>query len=236
MRKDFLVFGRPAIEEPEIAEVVATLRSGWIGTGPRVRGSRDVPRVHRRAHAVALNSCTAALHLSMVASGVGPGDEVVTTPMTFCATANAIVHTGRRRCSRTATARPVTSTPPPSRRAITPRTRRSCRCTSPGVRVAWIGSGDRATHRLLVIEDAAHAIEASTRAARSGRSAISPASASMSRRTSHRRRRDGDDDDADSRARIKVTGLHGMSADAWNRFSDKGYRHYEVWCRASSTT
>jgi len=85
MRQDFLVFGRPTIEEAEIAEVVATLRSGWIGTGPRVARFEEMFREYIGArHAVALNSCSAALHLSMVASGVGSGDEVITTPLTFC--------------------------------------------------------------------------------------------------------------------------------------------------------
>ena len=91
----YLVFGAPAIEEAEIEEVVATLRSGWIGTGPKVarfeQGFADYVDV---PHAVAVSSCTAALHLAMVASGIGPGDEVITTPLTFCATVNAILHAG----------------------------------------------------------------------------------------------------------------------------------------------
>ena len=95
MRDDFLVFGRPAIEEEEIAEVVDSLRSGWIGTGPKVgifeQNFRDYVDAE---HAIAVSSCTAALHLSMVVADIGPGDEVITTPMTFCATANAIVNAG----------------------------------------------------------------------------------------------------------------------------------------------
>ena len=95
VREDFLVFGSPALEEAEIQEVVATLRSGGIGTGPKVaRFEEEFRRYIGAPHAMALNSCTAALHLSMIAAGVGPGDEVVTVPHTFAATANAIVHTG----------------------------------------------------------------------------------------------------------------------------------------------
>jgi dTDP-4-amino-4,6-dideoxygalactose transaminase len=91
------VFGSPPIEDPEVAEVVATLRSGWIGTGPRVARFEEAFRRYIGCrHAVAVNSCTAALHLSMVVAGVKPGDEVITSPMTFCATANAVVHTGAR--------------------------------------------------------------------------------------------------------------------------------------------
>src|SRR5262245_39059373 len=91
----YIVFGSPLIEQQDIDAVVLTLQSGWIGTGPQV--SEFERRFAERVgapHAVAVASCTAALHLSMVASGVGPGDEVITTPLTFAATANAIIHTG----------------------------------------------------------------------------------------------------------------------------------------------
>src|SRR5688572_7782010 len=95
VRKDFLVFGSPALGEEEIQEVVATLRSGWIGTGPRVaRFEEEFGKYAGSTHAMALNSCTAGLHLSLLAAGIGAGDEVITTPHTFAATANAIHHTG----------------------------------------------------------------------------------------------------------------------------------------------
>src|SRR2546421_8876823 len=91
----FLVFGSPLIGDAEIEEVVATLRSGWLGTGPRVKRFEEMFRDYIGAkHAMAVNSCTAALHLSLLVSGVGTGDEVITSPMTFCATANAILHAG----------------------------------------------------------------------------------------------------------------------------------------------
>src|SRR5438045_2184530 len=95
--KPYLVFGSPVVGEEEIAEMCATLRSGWLGTGPKVRKFEAQFRDYVGAkHAVAVNSCTAALHLSLIVSGIGPGDEVITTPMTFCATANAILHAGAR--------------------------------------------------------------------------------------------------------------------------------------------
>src|SRR5439155_2517422 len=91
----FLIFGSPAIEEDEIQEVVATLKSGWIGTGPKVaQFERDFMRYKGAKHAAAFNSCTAALHLSILAAGVGPGHEVITPALTFCATVNAIIHAG----------------------------------------------------------------------------------------------------------------------------------------------
>jgi len=91
----FLIFGSPAIEEPEIQEVTGVLKSGWLGTGPKVAEFEKEFKAYKGANnAIAVNSCTAALHLSLIASGVGPGDEVITTAMTFCATVNAIIHSG----------------------------------------------------------------------------------------------------------------------------------------------
>ncbi len=97
MAQPFIVFGSPHIESAEIDEVVDSLASGWLGTGPRVaRFGRDFAAYKGigEGQVAAVNSCTAALHVSMIASGIGPGDEVITTPMTFCATVNAIIHAG----------------------------------------------------------------------------------------------------------------------------------------------
>src|SRR6476646_6308853 len=91
-RDRFLVFGARQIEEAEIDEVVASMRSAWLGTGPKVaRFEEDFRRYRRAPHSVAVNSCTAALHLSLLAAGVGPGDEVITSAMTFCATVNVVL-------------------------------------------------------------------------------------------------------------------------------------------------
>src|SRR5579862_5186209 len=88
-------FAAPDIGDDEMREVLATLQSGWLTTGPRVRAFEQAFADYIGVpHAVALNSGTAALHLSMLAAGVEPGDEVVTTPLTFCATANVVVHVG----------------------------------------------------------------------------------------------------------------------------------------------
>jgi len=86
-RDQFLVFGSPLIEEAEIREVVDTMRSGWLGTGPKVAKFEQQFREYTGAkHAMAVNSCTAGLHVSMLVAGLKHGDEVITTPMTFCAT------------------------------------------------------------------------------------------------------------------------------------------------------
>ena len=157
----FVSLARPAIGEAEIAEVVATLESGWLTTGPRVSAFEQAFAGYVGSpHAVGLNSCTAALHLSLLAAGIGPGDEVVTTPLTFCATANAIIHTGATPVF--ADVDPVTRNldPAAARAAITSRTR--------AIIVVHLGGhpADIAalraladTHGLVLIEDAAHAVE-----------------------------------------------------------------------------
>src|ERR1700757_2265669 len=92
---DFIVFGAPQIEREEIEEVVRCLESGWIGTGPRVaQFEKEFASYKQVPHAAAVGSCTAAMHLSVLAAGIEPGDEVITTPLTFCATVNAIIHPG----------------------------------------------------------------------------------------------------------------------------------------------
>src|SRR4051812_28385252 len=97
VRETFLPFGVPAIGEEEIEEVVATLRSGWIGQGQKVaRLEQEFAEAVGAAHAVAVSSCTAALHVSLVDAGVGPGDEVLVPSLTFVASASAVQHAGAR--------------------------------------------------------------------------------------------------------------------------------------------
>ncbi len=231
MRSEFLVFGSPAIDEAEIAEVVATLRSGWIGTGPRVaRFEQQFKAYIGAGHAIALNSCTAALHLSMLVSGVGPGDEVITTPTTFCATANAIVHAGARPVFVDVEERTGNIDPDRIETAVTPRTKavlpvhyagRPCRMD----RIEAIAR----RHGLVLIEDAAHAIEAVYRGRKIG--TIGDLTCFSFYVTKNVVTAEGGmvtTDNADFAAKIKMFGLHGMSKDAWSRFSDAGYKHYEV--------
>src|SRR5689334_9920465 len=96
-RREFLPFSPPSVGEEEIAEVVDTLRSGWITTGPKTkRFETEFAQFVGAPSALALNSCTAALHTALLALGVGPGDEVITTPMTFVASVNVIEHVGAK--------------------------------------------------------------------------------------------------------------------------------------------
>jgi len=231
MRKDFLVFGSPLIETEEIDEVVATLRSGWIGTGPRVARFEDqFKRYIGSAEAVAVSSCTAALHLAMLVSGVGPGDEVITTPMTFCATANSIIHTGARPVF--VDVEPDTGNIDPGliAKAITPRTRAILPVHYAGrpCRMDAIEALAR-QHGLLLIEDAAHAVEAAYHGRKIG--TIGHLTCFSFYATKNVTTAEGGmitTADAELAAKIKMYALHGLSMDAWRRFSDEGYKHYEA--------
>jgi dTDP-4-amino-4,6-dideoxygalactose transaminase len=160
VRDGFLAFGKPCLGEEEEREVLDTLRSGWIGTGPRaLRFEQTFAEYVGAQHALAVNSCTAALHLSLLALGLGPGDEVITSPLTFAATANVIIHTGARPVF--ADVDPVTLNirPDAIAAAITPRTRAIIPVHFGGLPCAMdeiLALAGR--HGLAVVEDAAHAV------------------------------------------------------------------------------
>jgi dTDP-4-amino-4,6-dideoxygalactose transaminase len=230
-RETFLVFGAPAIEETEIAEVVSCLRSGWLGTGPRAaRFEEDFRAYKRAAHAAAVSSCTAALHLSLLAAGIGPGDEVITSAMTFCATVNAIVHAGA--IPVLADIEPATMNLDPGqvKRHLNARTRAIVPVHFAG-RPCDMDSllNIAGNHGLKVIEDCAHAIETEYQQRKSGTMGdfgcfsfyvtknITTAEGGM---VLARQKEDAE--------KIKMLALHGLSQDAWSRFSDEGYRHYYV--------
>ena len=161
MRNKFLIFGAPAIEQSEIDAVVAVMKSGWLGTGPKVMEFQKAFASYKGVQdAAAVNSCTAAMHLSMVAAGIGPGDEVITTPMTFCSTVNVIIHAGATPVL--ADINPITLNIDPTcvERKITPRTKAIMPVHFAG-RPADMDAlcAIARERRLKLIEDCAHAIE-----------------------------------------------------------------------------
>lgn len=230
-RGRYLTFGAPCIGEAEIEEVVDSLRSGWIGTGPKVARFEELMREYTGASfAIALHSCTAALHLSMVASGLGEGDEVITTPMTFCATVNAILHTGANPVLVDCDRESQLIDPQRIEDAVTPRTRAILPVHLTG-RIADLDSIHEIArrHGLVVIEDAAHALEGRYRGAKIGN--VSDLTCFSFYVTKNMTTGEGGvvtTNDPELAARIKMYGLHGMDRDAWRRYSDSGYRHYEV--------
>jgi dTDP-4-amino-4,6-dideoxygalactose transaminase len=157
----YVPFCRPAIGDDEIAEVVATLRSGWLTTGPRVRAFEEHFAAYVGApHAVALNSCTAGLHLSLLAGDVGAGDEVITTPLTFCATANVIIHAGATPVFADVERSTMNLSPDAAAAAMTSRTR-ACLPVHLAGRPARLDlfRSFAARHGLLLVDDAAHCVE-----------------------------------------------------------------------------
>lgn len=231
MRDTFLVFGSPRIEQPEIDEVVACLESGWLGTGPKVaRFEQDFLTYKQASHAAAVNSCTAALHLSLLASGLQPGDEVITTPMTFCATVNAIIHAGATPVLADVDGETMNIDPQQIEHKITPRTRailpvhfagRPCEMDD------LVAIARR--HNLKLIEDCAHAIETEYKGGKAGtfgdfgcfsfyvtKNIVTGEGGMVLARSEN------------DIARIKMLALHGMTKDAWKRFGDSGYKHYQV--------
>jgi dTDP-4-amino-4,6-dideoxygalactose transaminase len=227
----FLIFGAPAIEDSEIQEVVSSMKSGWLGTGPKVaQFESDVAAYKGAEYAVALNSCTAALHLSIIAAGIKAGDEVITTPMTFCASVNAIIHAGATPVL--ADIEPATMNIDPNQieSKITPRTKAILPVHFAGRSCEMDAICDIAKrHNLKIIEDCAHAIETEYHGKKAGTFGefgclsfyvtknVATGEGGMVL-TKH----------AEDAARIKILGLHGMSKDAWKRFSDEGYKHYYV--------
>jgi len=231
MRDQFLVFGAPQIEEAEINEVVDCLRSGWLGTGPKVARFEEQFRQYIGAeYAIAVNSCTAGLHLSMIVAGLGPGDEVITTPMTFCATVNSIIHTGATPVLVDCDRDTFLIDPQRIEDAITPRTRAIVPVHLCGRPCDMDAIMDIAARRnLLVIEDAAHAIETVYKGRKVG--TIGDLTAFSFYVTKNVITGEGGmvtTNRPNFADKIKVYGLHGMSKDAWKRYSDEGYKHYQV--------
>ncbi len=230
-KDDFLVFGAPSIEQAEIDEVVASLKSGWLGTGPKVaRFERDFAAYKGVSHAIAVNSCTAALHLSLLAANLKPGDEVITTALTFCSTVNAIIHSGVTPVLADVDPETMNLDPNQLEAKITPQTKVLLPVHFAGRPCNMDAIGEIAErHGLQVIEDCAHAIETEYRGRKAGtfgdfgcfsfyvtKNVITGEGGMVLARR---------EDDA---ASIKILALHGLSKDAWKRFSDEGYKHYYV--------
>lgn len=229
----YIVFGAPDIGAAEEAEVLACLRSGWLGTGPRVASFeaefaryKGVPA----SHVAAVNSCTAALHVSMIAADLEPGAEVITTPLTFCATVNAIVHAGLVPVLADVDPRTQCIDPDAIEAAITPRTQAILPVHFAGRPCAM----DRIMaiarrHGLVVIEDCAHAVETQFQGqpvGTFGEFGCFSFYVTKNICTGEGGMIVGHDEAAIARARVLA--LHGLSRDAWHRFSDSGYKHYQV--------
>jgi dTDP-4-amino-4,6-dideoxygalactose transaminase len=228
----FLPFSLPQIGQEEIDEVVDTLRSGWITTGPKTqRFEQDFAVAVQAPAALAVNSCTAALHLALVTAGVGPGDEVITSCWTFASTVNVIEHVG---------ATPVIVDVDPDTlnldlgcvaAAITARTAAIIPVHFAGHPVdldALDGLAARAG--VIVIEDAAHALGAAYKDRPIG-SGPNPAAFSFYATKNLTTAEGGMLTAApEYLQRARVASLHGLSREAWRRYQSGGTWRYDVTC------
>lgn len=231
----FLVFGAPLIGEEEINEVIETLRSGWLGTGPKTRKFEadfaDYKGVDPE-NVVAVSSCTSALYLSLHALNLQPDDEVITTPLTFCATINSIIHAGGKPVLADIDPRTNNIDPDAVARAITPKTRAILPvhlygrpCDMQALRTVILNSG----REIAIIEDCAHAIETICSGEKAGTMGdfgcfsfyptknlvTGEGGMIIGKKKEHV-------------ARARMLSGHGLSRDAWKRFGSSGYSHYSV--------
>jgi dTDP-4-amino-4,6-dideoxygalactose transaminase len=225
VRDSFLAFGKPCLDDEEINEVIDTLRSAWIGTGPKaVRFEQMFAEYVNNKHALAVNSCTAALHLALLVNHISPGDEVITTPLTFAATANVIIHAGAKPVF--ADIDPVTLNIDPANieRAITPRTKAIIPVHFGGLacdmdRIEAIAQ----QHNLIVIEDAAHATGTRYNGRMIGSATGTLACFSFYANKNLTTGEGGmiTTDNDELADQIAVYRLHGLSKHAWQRYSSK---------------
>ncbi|SDU00678.1 dTDP-4-amino-4,6-dideoxygalactose transaminase [Verrucomicrobium sp. GAS474] len=233
---EYLVFGQPLIARDEIDEVVDSMQKAWLGTGPKAAAFEKSIAAYKTnpgeaaPFAVGLNSCTAGLHLSCLALDLQPGDEVITTAMTFCATVNAIIHAGATPVLADVDPSTFNIDPADVRRKITPKTKALLPVHFAGRPCDMDALMAIAKeHNLHVIEDCAHAIETLYKGRAAGTFGDCGALSFYS--TKNIVTGEGGmviTKDEAIAARIKMLALHGMSLDAWKRFSDDGYKHYDV--------
>jgi|CXWL01.1.fsa_nt_gi dTDP-4-amino-4,6-dideoxygalactose transaminase len=229
--EDFLPYNLPDISEAEIDAVVDVLRSGWLAPGSRVRAfEEDFAALAGTKHAIALDSATAGMHLALIGLGIGPGDEVITTPTTFAASVNVIIHAGATPVLADVRLDDYCLDPEAIARAITPRTKAILPVHHGGsaCRMDEIIAIAR-QHNLRIVEDAAHGMGTSiggrhiggfgdatvfsfypTKNVTSGRGGMLTT----------------DNDDLAERCRLLA--LHGMSNDAWDRYTARGSWAYQV--------
>ncbi len=231
MQTSFLPFHIPDIGEDEIQAVVETLRSGWLTTGPKVRQfEEDFARYIGCRHAVALNSGTAALHLALEAVGIKAGDEVLVPTLTFAATAAVVLHLQAK--PRLVDCRPETLNLDPDQieRAITAKTRAIIPVHISGLpcemgRILEIAKA----HNLRVIEDAAHALPARFQEQRVGTIGdITCFSFYATKTITTGEGGMATTQNPEWAERMRIMGLHGISKDAWKRYTAEGSWYYEI--------
>ncbi len=229
--EDFLPYSLPDISDAELDAVADVLRSGWLAPGQRVRQfEADFAAYAGVRHAIAVDSATAGMHLALVATGIGAGDEVITTPLTFAATVNVIIHSGATPVLVDIAPGSFCIDPAQVAKAVTPRTKAIMPVHHAGAACAMDAiAGVAHEHGLRVIADAAHALGT----ADGGKPAGALGDAAIfsfyptKNVTSGRGGMITTGDDALA-GRCRLLALHGMSADAWDRYTARGSWEYQV--------
>ncbi len=230
MRNEFLPFSPPSLGDAERNEVLDTLNSDWITTGPKTKAFEvKLAQYLGAPEIVALNSCTAGLHVGLVALGIGPGDEVIVPAMTFCATANVVEHVGARPILVDVCPDTLNLDPEAAARAITPRTKAIIPVHYAGHPVDLDPIFELARkHGLVVMEDAAHAIPAKYKGVLVG-SRDNLAAFSFYATKNLTTVEGGCLTGAPALVdKARIIGHHGMNRDAWKRFDKSGSWYYEV--------
>lgn len=231
MRKEFLPYCQPLIGHEEITEVVDSLKSGWLTMGPKTIEFENLISEYTGAkYSIAVNSCTAALHLSLIACGIGSHDEVITTPYTFASTGNVIVQVGAKPVFVDVKRDTYNIDPNRIEEAITPNTKAIIPVHFGGQPCDMNAIMKIADERgLFVIEDAAHALGAEYYDKKIG--CIGDSTCFSFYPTKNMTTGEGgaittnDDKLAD---KLRTLRLHGISKDAWKRYSSKGNWYYEI--------
>jgi dTDP-4-amino-4,6-dideoxygalactose transaminase len=231
VRETFLPFARPDIDDDEIREVSDALRSGWVTTGPKTKQfERDFAAAVGAKHAIAVNSCTAALHLALEAAGVGAGDEVITTPYTFAASAEVIRYFDARPVLVDIDAETLNIRPELIEPAITAKTKAILPVHIAGTAADLDPILDIARrHGLMVVEDAAHSFPTRYK----GRTVGSIGDFTCFSFYATKTITTGEGgmittDDAALAERCRIMSLHGISKDAWKRYTAEGSWYYEI--------
>ena len=239
-RGAFLPFSPPLLGEEEIAEAVDTLRSEWITTGPKTKQfEREFTQFIGAPAALAVSSATDGMLVGLATLGIGSGDEVITTPMTFCSTVHVIEHLGARPVLVDVKLDTLNIDPIQVARAVTPHTRAIMPVHlygHPCEMDALLGVAAR--HNLYVVEDAAHALPAKYKGRCIGSSSLSQGLgegvgaltafsfyATKNMTTAEGGMLAGPSGFIDQ---ARVWSLHGMSRDAWKRYTARGSWYYEV--------
>jgi len=230
-RQKYLPFAVPHIDDKDIEEVTKALKSGWISSGPRKQEfEKRFSEYIGVRFAVAMNSCTAAMHTALVAKGIGEGDEVITTPFTFCSTVNVILHAG---------AKPVLVDIDPKTYCINPKLIEQA-ITEKTKAVIPVHYGGQPCdmdailkickeHNLFCLEDAAHAVNAEYKGKKIG--SFGDAAAFSFYATKNLTTSEGGmlvTNDEQLYEKASILSLHGLNRDAWKRYDREGSWYYEV--------